>query len=295
MFTPTATGIFYCITGVYTEFTVNSLFFLTGIRYASFMKTADTDKTVRHKGKKLIDFPDEYVVVDTETTGLSPALDSIIELGAIRYVNHRETERFTQLVKPDKWTVFYHTWDQIEPICKDLAAYEENGIHITNKKLRPNQYVDYPAFRGCQVRYVSPFITELTGITDEMLNDAPMMKDVLPSFLDFVGDSIIVGHNVNFDINFIYDTVMKYIGIPFTNDFVDTLLLSQKLLSMPHHRLQDLAEYYGMDYSHAHRAVEDAHMTAQALEHMRKLVIDQYGSVSAFIENQVRYSHYRKP
>lgn len=265
------------------------------IRYACSMRNTGTERTVRHKGKKLIDFPDEYVVVDTETTGLSPAVDSIIELGAIRYVNHKETQRFSHLVKPDNWTVFYHTWDQIEPICKDLEEYEKSGIHITNKKLRPGQYVDYPSFRNCQVRYVSSFITELTGITDEMLNEAPLMKDVLPEFLEFIGDSIIVGHNVSFDINFIYDTVMKYMEKPFTNDFIDTLLLSQKLISMPHHRLQDLAEYYGMDYSNAHRAVEDAHMTAQAFEHMRELVIAQHGSVSAYIESQVRHSHYRKP
>ena len=251
-------------------------------------------KKVRNKGNRLIDFPDEYVVVDTETTGLSPGVDSIIELGAIRYVNHQETERFSCLVKPDQWTVYYHSWEQIEPICRDLMEYEENGIHITNRKLHPSQSVDYPYYRGCQISYVSQFITELTGISDEMLNEAPVMKDVLPSFLDFIRDSIIVGHNVNFDVNFIYDTVMKYMQIPFSNDYVDTLLLSQKLLSLPRHRLQDLAEYYGMDYSHAHRAVEDAHMTAQALEHMRDLVITQYGSVSGVITKQVRNSHYRK-
>ena len=109
----------------------------------------------RKKGKKLLDFPNEYVVVDTETTGLSPKEDSIIEFGAIRYVNHQETERFSALVKPDRWTLFYHTWDQIEPIFQELDVYEASGIHITNNKLRQDQFLDYPSYRGVQVRYVS--------------------------------------------------------------------------------------------------------------------------------------------
>ncbi len=50
------------------------------------------------------------------------------------------------------------------------------------------------------------FITEMTGITDEMLQNAPLINDTLDSFIDFLGDDVVVGHNVNFDINFIYDT-----------------------------------------------------------------------------------------
>lgn len=290
MFTLTDTVIFYCIIRLHNKFSWNCLFIHYGIIYAFYMNHTEN----RKKGKKLLDFPNEYVVVDTETTGLSPKEDSIIEFGAIRYVNHQETERFSALVKPDRWTLFYHTWDQIEPIFQELDVYEASGIHITNNKLRQDQFLDYPSYRGVQVRYVSPFITELTGITNEMLNEAPLMKDVLPSFLDFVKDSIIVGHNVGFDINFIYEAVMKYNGTPFVNDNIDTLVLSRKLLSLPRHRLQDLAEYYGMDYTKAHRAIEDAHMTAQAFEHMREAAIDKYGSVADFIDYQIRYNHYRK-
>ena len=52
---------------------------------------------------------------------------------------------------------------------------------------------------------VDEFITELTGITNDMLAHAPAIEAVLPSFLEFVGDGVVVGHNVNFDINFLYD------------------------------------------------------------------------------------------
>ena len=55
---------------------------------------------------------------------------------------------------------------------------------------------------------ISGFITELTGISNDMLTTAPELEQVFPKFLDFVGDSIVVGHNVNFDVNFIYDNCM---------------------------------------------------------------------------------------
>lgn len=128
-------------------------------------------KSRKQKGKSLVGFPDEYVVVDTETTGLSPGIDSIIEFGAVRYRNHEVIDTFSTLVKPDS---YYSEWS-------------DNGI-----------------------QYISPFISSLTHITNEMLDTAPLMEEVLPEFLTFVKDSYIVGHNVNFDVNFIYDTSLKY-------------------------------------------------------------------------------------
>ncbi len=52
---------------------------------------------------------------------------------------------------------------------------------------------------------ISEFITEKTGITNEMVKDAPSLYDVLGKYVNFIGDNIVIGHNVNFDINFLYD------------------------------------------------------------------------------------------
>ncbi len=117
---------------------------------------------------------------------------------------------------------------------------------------------------------IDPFITNLTGISNEMVIGARSEIEVLNDALEFIGDAIIVGHNVNFDINFIYDALIRYFNVPLSNDFVDTLRLSRrKLKQLSHHRLQDLAYYYSIDYSHAHRAVEDCDITNQVLNQLK--------------------------
>lgn len=105
---------------------------------------------------------------------------------------------------------------------------------------------------------IDEFITELTGITNEMVIDAPKINEVLPKFMDFINDSVILGHNVNFDINFIYDNLINEDMKPITNDFVDTLRLSRRLLpELKHHRLSDLANYYNIDTTGSHRSLTD--------------------------------------
>ena len=78
---------------------------------------------------------------------------------------------------------------------------------------------------------IDEFITDLTGITDDMLSSAPSLDFVLPALLSFVGADIVVGHNVNFDINFIYDSCSARSLAPFSNDFVDTMRISRSLMS----------------------------------------------------------------
>ena len=87
---------------------------------------------------------------------------------------------------------------------------------------------------------------------------------VLNDFLTFLGDDIIIGHNVNFDINFIYDNLKDKLGLYLTNDFVDTLRLSRILLSfLPRHRLDDLISYFNLEERSEHRALNDCILTNQ--------------------------------
>ena len=77
---------------------------------------------------------------------------------------------------------------------------------------------------------IDEFITELTGITNDMLAAAPALPEVLPAARDFLGDDIILGHNINFDINFIYDNC-EYQGLkPISNDYIDTMRISRRVL-----------------------------------------------------------------
>lgn len=79
-------------------------------------------------------------------------------------------------------------------------------------------------------RPLPPFIRSLTGITDEMLAGGESAESVLADFSDFVSDYIVMGHNVRFDINFVYDNCLSKLGTLFENDYVDTLSLSRKIL-----------------------------------------------------------------
>ena len=122
---------------------------------------------------------------------------------------------------------------------------------------------------------IDEFITELTGITNEMLADAPTVGAVLPSFLQFVGDSIVVGHNINFDINFLYDNAENLSLPPFGNDFVDTLRMSRRLYKdMTNHKLSTLVEHLGVDGGVEHRALADCICAQQCFCKMKQFVLD---------------------
>lgn len=102
------------------------------------------------------------------------------------------------------------------------------------------------------------FITQLTGITDEMVENAPDINGVMQDFYDFIGKDILIGHNVNFDVNFLYDNLWVHNSLILDNDFVDTLRLARKALpQLPNHKQTTVAEYYGITTDGAHRALRD--------------------------------------
>ena len=93
--------------------------------------------------------------------------------------------------------------------------------------------------------------------------------------------SIIIGHNVNFDINFIYDFSAHQSLSPFTNDFVDTMRLSRHLYKdMPNHKLQSLVSYLGVSDNVEHRALADCISTNQCYLRMKQYVQESGVSLS---------------
>lgn len=213
-----------------------------------------TPKADRKKGKSLIDFPHEYTVIDIETTGLDPYFDYIIEVSAIKYENNIIIDSYSSLLKPDEYP--YYDDDEENP---DL----EFGY------------------------YVDDFITSLTGITNQMIEEAPPSKEVLETFFKFIGDSILVGHNVNFDINFLYDNRIKYFNCPLKNDFVDTLRLARLILKdLPHHRLKDLILHYNINVEQEHRAFDDCKATNEIFKLLASDAKNQFGSIDSFIESR---------
>lgn len=117
-----------------------------------------------------------------------------------------------------------------------------------------------------------PYITDLTGITPNDLLGSPDLSDVLHDFNLFIGDDLLVGHNVNFDINFLYDNFEKSLGIPFKNDFVDTMRLSRQCIpGLAHYRLCDLSSHLNIVVENSHRALDDCYTTNALYSHLLTL------------------------
>ena len=120
-------------------------------------------------------------------------------------------------------------------------------------------------------------IVELTSITDEMVKGAPKIDEAIRLFFDFIGDEkkLLVAHNADFDTGFIRYAA-KECGIPFNNPYLDTVALSRYINpSLKKHKLDILAEHYGLgDFNH-HRACDDAAMLAAIYFKMIKSMREQ--------------------
>ncbi len=175
-------------------------------------------------GKRIDKYVSDYVVFDLETTGVSTRRDQIIEISALKIIDHKVEEEFSTLVDPER-----------------------------------------PIPAGA---------TMVNHITDEMVCGMPSIEMVLPRFLEFVGDYILLGQNIaRFDMQFIYRDSKKVGETCPRNDFIDTLPLARMTLpELSHHKMTDLATYFGISTSGAHRALADCYMTYQVYERLGPMI-----------------------
>ncbi len=158
-------------------------------------------------------FPDDFVVLDVETTGLKPYRQRIIEIGAIRYANGQRVDVFSTLVNPER----------------RLPAY----------------------------------IAKLTGIDESMLLGAPIFSHVVNQLLHFIGDALIVGYNVGFDLGFINAEIKRFGLAPLINDHLDLLPLASQLLpGIRRPGLDGLCRALDIELREHHRALADAEATS---------------------------------
>ncbi len=112
---------------------------------------------------------------------------------------------------------------------------------------------------------IPPFITSLTGISDDMVRDAPPFADILPAFLEFIGDSVLVAHNSGFDMRFLnHEIGLVFEDYRLANPCLCTVQLSRRFLpDIANHKLKTVAEHYAIDLRDHHRAAADARATAE--------------------------------
>lgn len=122
-------------------------------------------------------------------------------------------------------------------------------------------------------------ITEITGITDELLKDKPSIKDVIKDILDFIGDAILVTHNAEFDISFLQESLERLGRPPLANPVIDTLQLSRYLFpDSKRHSLGALCNNLEVKYDEeqAHRADYDAQVLNDVFQPMLSRLIRQH-------------------
>ena len=186
----------------------------------------DVDDRIVVHGDQDMDFHQEFVAFDLETTGLSSRDDRIIEIGAVILKDGQEMGRFQTFVDPER--------------------------HLERK------------------------IVELTGITDEMLQGAPKIEEILPKFLEFVGDRVLVAHNSDFDTGFIRAACERQ-GLPYTYTAADTLILSQNLLQhLSKFKLDIVSNALSLpDFNH-HRAGDDAMTCGLIMTKLMAMLEEEY-------------------
>lgn len=119
----------------------------------------------------------------------------------------------------------------------EVAAMKIESGKLTKK---------YGSFCACPIS-IPPKIVELTKINDAMLKNAPALEEVLKKLKDFSKDSILVGHNLKFDLGFL-NYYGEKCGLSFQDKYIDTLELSQKILQgeVSNYRLGTIAKYFGI-------------------------------------------------
>ena len=175
-------------------------------------------------------FDKPIVMLDFETTGLSPAMgDRITEVAALRIVGGKVTERYVSLI-------------------------------------------------NCNVRIPS-FITQLTGISQAMVDRAPSVEQVVPELLDFIGDNALSAHNASFDEKFLKAEAERLNLAPRHAGLVCSLKLSRRVFpGLGSYKLGLLSSQLGIRFrSAAHRAESDAEVAAEVLIHIGRHLGSTYG------------------
>jgi DNA polymerase-3 subunit epsilon len=177
----------------------------------------------------------KLVILDFETTGLSPAYARVIEVGAILIEDTKIVDKLSQLMYP-----------------------------------------------GCSM---PSFITDITGITNEMVKGKPSPEKFMPKLKEFIGNRPILAHNASFDQKFLISE-MENVGKKVDNRFLCTLKLSRRLITnAPDYKLTTLVSHLKIKppgIQQAHRALYDVMSTFQLWLHMKKYVMDLINTTPDF-------------
>jgi DNA polymerase III epsilon subunit family exonuclease len=199
-----------------------------------------------------------------------------------------ETELATLLVSDlirDDHRLRFSEDSIIELNCEDVesrALHESDFVVVdletTGAKTPPCRITEIGAYRVSRGRIVAefqtlvnpetlipPFIMQLTGITNQMVKEAPRFADVIGDWLNFAADAVLVAHNAQFDVRFLNHEIRRvFPGRRMINSNLCTVKLSRRIFpGLENYRLHTIAEHFMIPIINRHRAPDDALATAE--------------------------------
>lgn len=156
-----------------------------------------------------------------------------------------------------------------------LSAINDSITEIGAIKVKDGEVIDSFSQLINPEREIPEFITKLTGITDQMVADMPVIKKVIPKFNEFIKGSVLIAHNASFDVGFIRENLKK-IKLKLDNPILDTLELSRAVFpELKNHKLNTLSKYLDINLENHHRAVDDAKATKDIFLKIMDLLKDK--------------------
>ncbi|APM38791.1 PolC-type DNA polymerase III [Clostridium kluyveri] len=146
-----------------------------------------------------------------------------------------------------------------------FSMTNDNIIEIGAIKIKEGKVIgNFSEFVNPE-RSIPLTITQLTGITDEMVQNCENIKAILPKFMEFIDNSVVVAHNANFDVGFIKKNCME-LNLKFKNPVMDTIPLCKFLFpELKKFKLNVIAKHLDISLENHHRAVDDAGATCEIL------------------------------
>ena len=167
-----------------------------------------------------------------------------------------------------------------------ISVDRDDIIEISAVKVKNGQVIDTFETLVNPERHIPAGATQVNHITDAMVADAPLLEEAMILFMDFIGEGILVGHNINtFDMKFIYKAAEQLFDKIIPNDYIDTLTMARRCLpELSHHRLCDVSEHFQISTEGAHRALNDCIMNQKCYEKLGKIMLKKQADGDA--ENQ---------
>ena len=199
-----------------------------------------------------------------------------------------------------KLTVDEATFTIIDLETTGLSPKTGEIIEIAAIKYQGNQIVDkFSTLIKPDIEFIPPKITQLTGITNVMVIDQPKIEQVLPDFLKFLEDSVIVAHNAKFDMGFLNYKTQEIYGRNIKNSVLCTCNLARRIFpELRSKALSSLAYYFDIPFNQEHRAMSDAMATLEIFKKMIDILYDynitRVNEIIKLAEKKANYSSSRR-